>query len=67
MNNQLDQLDHECNELFRKLDTLAACGRDRNSDPEYMQTLYTLRDKTRERLGFACAVDSSYNANGGVK
>jgi hypothetical protein len=47
---KLAQLDAECNTLFRKLETLKSEGRDKNSDGEYMQTLYTLRDKTRERL-----------------
>lgn len=48
---KLKELDAECNALFRKLDALKTAGRDKNSDAEYMQTLYTLRDKTRERLG----------------
>ena len=47
----LKRLDSECTALFRKLDGLKQVGRDKNDDPEYMQTLYTLRDKTRERLG----------------
>jgi hypothetical protein len=50
-NERLQQLDKECNELFRKLDALKKLGRDKNTDHEYMQTLYTLRDKTRERNG----------------
>lgn len=51
MTDTLKQLDAECNELFRRLDTLKSQGRDRNDDAEYMQTLFTLRDKTRQRLG----------------
>ena len=49
-NEQLRQLDGECNTLFRKLEALSAEGRNRNDDAEYMQTLYTLRDKTQQRL-----------------
>ena len=49
----MQEMDAECNALQRKLDALKAAGRDKNSDIEYMQTLYTLRDKTRARLGVA--------------
>ncbi len=51
MNEKLKQLDQECNALFRRLDELKVQGKDTNDNAEYMQTLYTLRDKTRERLG----------------
>lgn len=48
---KLRELDSECNRLFRKLDAMKAAKEDRNDNPVYMQTLYTLRDLTRQRLG----------------
>ena len=48
---ELKLLDVECDVLLRRLADLKAAGRDSNSDVEYIETLYTLRDKTRERLG----------------
>jgi len=48
---ELKLLDAECDVLLRRLADLKAAGRDSNSDVEYIETLYTLRDKTRERLG----------------
>lgn len=55
----LAKLDAECNALFRELDRMKAEGLDWNDNPVYMQTLYTLRDKTRARLGILNGGDNN--------
>ena len=48
------ELDAQCNALFRKLEEMKKSGLDKNDNQEYMQTLYTLRDLTRERTNVLC-------------
>ena len=45
----MDDLDQECNKLFRELDKLKADGK--QNTEEYFKVLLLLLDKTRERLG----------------
>lgn len=47
----MQELDRECNKLFRELDAMKAAKQDRNDNAVYMQTLYALRDMTRLRIG----------------
>lgn len=44
------ELDVKCNALWRKIEAMKDAKQDRNDNPEYMQTLYDLRDACRARV-----------------